>query len=119
MFLESPRIQPFQFPQHIQMGDKTSVMCMMMRGEPPVSYEWYKNGKKIKPSSYVSVEIHEKLSTLVFDPVEESSIGNYTCRASSPHGTDNYSAYLTVRCECNIYLFFLQFLYRICTQFSN
>lgn len=99
IFAESPRIQPFQFPQHIQIGYKTSVTCMIMRGDPPVSYQWYKNGKKINPTSRVSVETHEKFSTLVFDPVEESSVGNYTCVVSSAHGKDNYSAYLTVRCK--------------------
>lgn len=97
-FIESPRIQPFQFPSHIQIGDKTSVTCMIMRGEPPISYQWYKNNKILKATSLVTIEIHEKFSMLVFDPVEESSVGNYTCVVSSPHGKDNYSAFLSVKC---------------------
>lgn len=78
-------------------------MCTTMRGEPPLSYQWYKNGKIIKTTSFLSIETHDKFSNLNFEPVEESSVGNYTCVVSSPKGKDNFSAYLTVRCEYYFY----------------
>ncbi|XP_035230461.1 neurotrimin-like [Stegodyphus dumicola] len=94
---ESPKIQPFQFPKHIQIGDKTSVQCLIMRGHSPVSYKWYKNGHSLKETKGISVESNEKFSTLLLDPVEEASVGNYTCSVNSPYGSDNYSAFLSVK----------------------
>ncbi|KFM78981.1 hypothetical protein X975_21340, partial [Stegodyphus mimosarum] len=56
---------------------------MIMRGRSPVLYKWYKNGFLLQETPKVSPEFNEKFTTLVFDPVEESSVGNYTCSVSS------------------------------------
>lgn len=68
-----------------------------MQGGAPFSYQWYKNGKVLQEAAHINVESNEKFSTLVLDPVENSSIGNYTCVVSSPYGRDNYTAFLTVK----------------------
>ncbi|KAG8178102.1 hypothetical protein JTE90_017450 [Oedothorax gibbosus] len=94
---EPPKIQPFQFPPNLQVGYKASVTCMIMQGGEPFSYQWYKNGKSLKESSYVNIQSNEKLSNLVLDPIENYSTGNYTCVVSSPYGSDNYTTILTVR----------------------
>ncbi|GFU50497.1 titin [Nephila pilipes] len=94
---ESPRIQPFQFPQNIQLGDKTSVICMIMRGQSSTTYEWYKDNKLLKKSENVNIESNDMFSTLMIDPVEETSVGNYTCRAENSIGRDSNSAFLFVK----------------------
>lgn len=90
-------IQPFQFPQSIQRGDKTSVMCMIMRGNSPATYQWYRNGKILKETGSIHVDSNEKFSTLVIDPVQETSVGNYTCSVKTNSGSDDYSAFLSVK----------------------
>ncbi|GFY66508.1 titin [Trichonephila inaurata madagascariensis] len=94
-----PKIQPFQFPQYIQIGYKTSVMCTVMQGVSPLSFVWYKNGRALKETATVNIESNENLSTLRFDPVEDISVGNYTCVVSNPYGKDNHTAYLSVRVQ--------------------
>ncbi|GFS52415.1 titin [Trichonephila inaurata madagascariensis] len=100
-----PKIQPFQFPQYIQIGYKTSVMCTVMQGVSPLSFVWYKNGRALKETATVNIESNENLSTLRFDPVEDISVGNYTCVVSNPYGKDNHTAYLSVRDEIEMKYF--------------
>ncbi|GBL76503.1 Titin [Araneus ventricosus] len=94
---EFPKIQRFQFPQDIQIGYKINIMCAIMQGGSPISFAWYKNGRILKETANIHVESNEKLSTLTFDPVEDTSVGNYTCVVSNPHGKDNHTAFLSVR----------------------
>ncbi|GFT91507.1 titin [Nephila pilipes] len=94
---EFPEIQPFQFPQYIQIGYKTSVICTVMKGGSPLSFIWYKNGRILKESPNINVESNEKFSTLHLDPIEDTSIGNYTCVVSNPFGKDNHTAFLSVK----------------------
>lgn len=73
-----------------------------MRGKSPAKYQWYRNGKILKETENIHVDSNEKFSTLVIDPVEETSVGNYTCSVRTNFGSDNYSAYLSVK---GIYIF--------------
>ncbi|GIY67330.1 titin [Caerostris darwini] len=92
-----PKIQPFQFPQYIQIGYKTRITCTIIQGESPLNFVWHKNGRILKETKNINVESNEKLSTLSFDPVEDSSVGNYTCIVSNPYGKDNHTAFFSVR----------------------
>lgn len=97
-FLGTTRIQPFQFPQHIQIGYKTTVTCSTIHGgSSQGTYKWYKNGNILKHAKNVNIESNERFSTLLLDPVDDSSIGNYTCLVSSPEGNDSYTAFLEVK----------------------
>lgn len=94
---ESPKIQPFQFPTQIKMGDTASVTCAIMRGTPPFSFRWFKDGILIKSDTSLNTITNNMLSNLVLQTVDEKSTGDYTCEVSSSLGKDNYTAHLTVR----------------------
>lgn len=94
---ESPKIQPFQFPSQIKMGDTASVTCAIMRGTPPFKFRWLKDGVVITSDSTLNTITSNVLSSLVLQKVDEKSSGNYTCEASSSRGKDNFTAHLMVR----------------------
>ncbi|KAG8178103.1 hypothetical protein JTE90_017451 [Oedothorax gibbosus] len=95
--MEVPRIQPFQFPQNIQMGDKTTVLCTVMRDQATTSYEWYKDARPLKSSKNINIETSNMFSTLMINPIEDTSLGNYTCTAKNEYGHDSVSAFLYVK----------------------
>lgn len=96
-FAEAPRIQPFHFPQNIQLGDQITVLCAVMRTQKDTSYQWYKDNYSLKKSGNVNFESSEMFSTLIINPVEENSVGNYTCIAKNAFGQDSISAFLYVK----------------------
>lgn len=96
---EVPKIQPFQFPTDVQLGYKASIMCMVSTDQTSISYEWYKDGRKLKSNGNINIDTNKMFSTLVINPVEENSIGNYTCKAKSEFGQDYHSTVLYVRCK--------------------
>lgn len=100
---EEPKIQAFQFPQKLEVNDKTSVVCILRRGKPPYSFRWYKNGKEIENSDNIMIQTTAKISTITIDPITQSSSGNYTCVVTSSKGTDAHSSVLTVTCKYNLY----------------
>ncbi|GIZ00409.1 titin [Caerostris extrusa] len=74
------------------------VYSNVTRGQTPLTFKWYKNGKLLKNYSK-EANSNEKFSTLVLDPVTASSSGNYTCVVSNSHGQSSYSTILVVRCD--------------------
>lgn len=90
-------IQPFHFPEQIEMGKTISVICTVMSGKSPFTFKWYKNGKILNSETIINTQ--KKVSYLVIDPVEKSSAGNYTCVVSNADGKDSYSDILTVKGE--------------------
>ncbi|GFY47205.1 titin [Trichonephila inaurata madagascariensis] len=94
---DAPKIQPFQFPSQIKRGDTASITCALMRGSQPVKFTWIKDGKPLENRLTVNIISNEDLSNLIIKSVDENSVGNYTCIASSSFGNDNFTAKLKVK----------------------
>lgn len=68
---------------------------MIMNGQSPFKFLWYKDGKVIKDAG--NIKTFDKISSLSIDPVVKSSSGNYTCSVSNAFGKNSYSAILKVK----------------------
>ncbi|UYV62097.1 hypothetical protein LAZ67_1007786 [Cordylochernes scorpioides] len=97
--LEPPQIQPFGFPKDLKPGDKTPLMCAVVKGQPPFTFTWQKNGVMLDTKSVTNVRIvnNDMFSTMFFDPVDSSSGGNYTCEVKNRQGRDSHTATLTIQ----------------------
>ncbi|XP_076306893.1 cell adhesion molecule Dscam1-like isoform X4 [Tachypleus tridentatus] len=95
--LSEPQIQPFQFPPSVLVGDKFSDMCTLKTGNPPVSFYWLKDEKKLSHDiTGVEIRNYEDFSMLVIDKVQLLHAGNYTCVVSNGLGKDTFTAKLVV-----------------------
>lgn len=65
-------------------------------GYPEPEVEWFKNGQKLFPSNKISFESdpHSGLIRLALKNIDETDVGEYTCRIFNPHGDDTCSANL-------------------------
>ncbi|UYV62083.1 hypothetical protein LAZ67_1007772 [Cordylochernes scorpioides] len=97
--LESPKIQPFVIPTNLKPGDKVSLTCSSIKGQPPFTIKWLKNGESFntKSNSKIKLVSNEHISTLYFESINSSDGGNYTCEMSNKHGQDSYTAALNIQ----------------------
>lgn len=56
---------------------------------------WFKNGQELKGKD--NINILDKISNLMIDPVVKQSAGNYTCTVSNAFGRNSFSSILKVR----------------------
>ncbi|XP_028847169.1 titin-like [Denticeps clupeoides] len=85
------KIQPID----INIGGHARFECDT-EDAPNVNFKWYKSGSEIRQSEKFRILSHLHSTSLdVLSPVMNDS-GEYTCRASNQHGSDNCSASLNV-----------------------
>ncbi|GBM32187.1 Titin [Araneus ventricosus] len=94
----APKVKSFHFSNVLELGMREMVHCIVMFGEPPFDFTWYKDGQKLAQAPGVSIaKFDEFTSSLVISKVDADSNGNYTCRASNSQGYDEKSAILSVK----------------------
>ncbi|XP_055349306.1 cell adhesion molecule Dscam2-like [Paramacrobiotus metropolitanus] len=92
-----PRIDPLQFPLDLSPGARLRVSCLVSRGDPPISIQWYKDGMLLSASKEIVVQdIDEYASFLLIPSLSVQHAGNYTCLASNDVAQDTRTAVLTV-----------------------
>lgn len=68
---------------------RAAVMCAVINGDPPFTFSWHKDGVTIREQSSISLKsIDEFTSTLIITKLGPESNGNYSCKVSNTHGTD-------------------------------
>lgn len=78
-------------------GDAASVQCTVTKGDLPLKIRWYLNGKLMKNSEGIVITYPTKrVSSLTIDSVEAEHTGNYTCSASNPGASINFTTALHV-----------------------
>lgn len=70
----------------VEAGDKLALMCTLTKGDPPITFQWLKDGKLVENIDGVKVESQEDISLMVLSGTVETSTGNYTCVATNPVG---------------------------------
>ncbi|KAM8714872.1 hypothetical protein ACLKA7_001994 [Drosophila subpalustris] len=45
-----PKITPFSFARDLNVGDRTSIQCVIGTGDLPLSFTWLKDGKPLPPA---------------------------------------------------------------------
>lgn len=79
---------PFKFPTDLSLGEDAVFTCVVKRGDAPVAVRWLKNGRALRETERVVVNVvSDRLSTLTIRRIEAGDVGNYSCVASNPAGT--------------------------------
>ncbi|XP_064472105.1 cell adhesion molecule Dscam1-like isoform X2 [Ornithodoros turicata] len=92
-----PLIERFAFDEHLYEGMRTRIYCNIARGDPPVSIAWFRDGHPVRGSADLQVRVLDAFSVaLVIESLSPRHNGNYTCVASNPAATVNYTAELRV-----------------------
>lgn len=82
-------------PLEINIGNTAKFECETEEA-PNVSFKWFKDGNPIKDGERHRIISRFSTSCLeLLSPTKDDS-GEYTCRASNQHGTDECSASLSV-----------------------
>lgn len=96
-FTDAPKIKKFSFDDNVKEGDATSVMCFATSEIKPLRFQWRKNGNLLENKKHIRAEDSSAYSVLVFDSVQISDTGNYSCFVSTTSGQDSYTAELNVK----------------------
>ncbi|GIY89047.1 hypothetical protein CEXT_353861 [Caerostris extrusa] len=92
-------ISPFSFSENLEEGMRSSIICSVIAGDPPISLTWYRNGRLLKETSpdIQIVPITDFVSSLIINHVSRHHSGNYTCFASNNAAATNYTATMVVK----------------------
>ena len=93
-----PLIQPFDFPP-TSIGKLMYIACVVSSGDMPIRITWRKDGQEIVPSSGITIDTKEFMSSLQISKVSLKHNGNYTCIASNDAATVSTERQLTVTGE--------------------
>jgi len=108
-----PKITPFSFARDLNVGDRTSIQCVVVTGDLPLTFVWLKDHysslspttttstTSISTSSTTSTDIttrqyDEFTSALSIGSITRAHSGNYTCRVSNAAATVTHTAQLQV-----------------------
>lgn len=85
-FSVPPKLSPFHSTTlSLNVGDRASITCSVIKGDTPLSVKWLKNANLIDPSQRVSItQVDQYNSILVIEHLSASHSGNYSCVVSNP-----------------------------------
>lgn len=75
------------------------IACVVASGDMPIRITWRKDGQEIVPSSGITIDTKEFMSSLQISKVSLKHNGNYTCIASNDAATVSTERQLTVTGE--------------------
>ncbi|RWS30283.1 cell adhesion molecule-like protein, partial [Leptotrombidium deliense] len=98
LIIVAPRIEPFLISNNVNIGQRLSITCTVIKGDPPILIKWLKNGQLINEhDAFVSIHhLADYSSTILFKSINSEHKGNYTCSATNEVGQDSYSTDLVV-----------------------
>ncbi|KAJ8667920.1 hypothetical protein QAD02_009583, partial [Eretmocerus hayati] len=99
LFQVSPAIVSFVFGEKpANSGESVSTVCTVSRGDQPLEFAWYLNGKQLladdKPA--LSISTNKRRSLLEIEAVGADHAGEYTCSVSNEAGSTSHSSVLAV-----------------------
>jgi hypothetical protein len=124
-----PVVEPFTFAKSLHRGQRYNIMCMVTRGDLPVSIRWFKDGQPIESAGSVAQAAAEDQqlfqlqlnqaqellasqnyglaikqldpysSTLTFASLQSRHRGLYSCEAVNEVGRANQSSSLVIHGE--------------------
>ncbi|XP_049522395.1 Down syndrome cell adhesion molecule-like protein Dscam2 [Dermacentor silvarum] len=95
-----PVVSPFNFPDDLTEGKRAGAACIVSDGDPPISIGWLKDGRPLdeKALGATASRTNDYTSFLSIIAVrQELHRGLYTCVASNPAASANYTAPMLVR----------------------
>ncbi|XP_022240707.1 Down syndrome cell adhesion molecule-like protein Dscam2 isoform X3 [Limulus polyphemus] len=93
-----PVVEPLKVSNYLSEGERASVMCVVSAGDLPISIHWKKDGMSLPSDLEASVVMaNNYTSILSFPVVRHEHRGNYSCVASNPVASNNFTAALDVK----------------------
>ncbi|XP_042896897.1 cell adhesion molecule Dscam1-like isoform X2 [Parasteatoda tepidariorum] len=84
-------------PSDLRLGDRADIICTLRRGDLPVTFKWYFNGREIRGEELGKVTSYDvRSSVYLIDKLKAGNVGNYTCMVSNVAGSDTASGQLLV-----------------------
>ncbi|KYN00441.1 hypothetical protein ALC62_08745 [Cyphomyrmex costatus] len=107
IFFVPPKITPFSFARDLNVGDRTSVQCVVVTGDLPLTFTWLKDNVPIETRKSITIGIHDAFtSALSISTIAPAHNGTYTCRVTNGAATVAHSALLHVNVPPRISPFF-------------
>lgn len=94
--LGPPVIDPFEFPRALEEGDRSKILCTVMKGDPPFVIRWFKDGQLMEDKSSNVVILDDYSVALIFSKVTLADRGNYTCIANNAVASANHTSIAVV-----------------------
>ncbi|XP_023228379.1 Down syndrome cell adhesion molecule-like protein Dscam2 [Centruroides sculpturatus] len=92
-----PKIVPQISENSLKEGQRYIATCGISEGDPPLTFQWSKNGKPLTESSHLVIHRQGDFSTsLIIASVKGADSGNYTCVVTNKVGSDNLMTKLLV-----------------------
>ncbi|UYV61546.1 hypothetical protein LAZ67_1005246, partial [Cordylochernes scorpioides] len=92
-----PVIEPFRLPASVHMGQRLSITCTVVRGDPPISLRWERDGEPLGDPGDLRVhDMADFSSTLLFPAVAPGHRATYTCVAQNAAGRTLHSAAMVI-----------------------
>ncbi|KAK8770204.1 hypothetical protein V5799_013331, partial [Amblyomma americanum] len=94
-----PVVNPFNFADDLTEGKRAGAACIVSDGDLPISIQWLKDGLPLDRRGLGAsiAEANDYTSFLSFTGVRQLHSGNYTCVASNPAASANYTAPMVVQ----------------------
>jgi len=97
-----PALNKFSVGPDLRLGQRVSMLCSVVDGDPPIDLTWYRDGAPLtnhgSSSTGVAVaELGAFESVLRIDHLRPEHNANFTCRASNAAGVAAHSQALTVK----------------------
>lgn len=69
--------------KRVEAGANIGLMCMLVQGDPPVTFVWTKDGRSVEGVPDVIVDSKAVASSIFLTRAHKAHTGNYTCVASN------------------------------------
>ena len=108
-----PLISPFVSASNLREGMRSTLTCSVLEGDPPLDFQWFKDGELLVPSSsrtssstgitdpperrMIVSSSNDFSSTLSFPSVSFHDNGNWTCVARNPVASANHTVSMIVK----------------------
>lgn len=82
---------------NLKEGGKTNLVCSVTSGDSPITFTWRKDGKPMPHDPDIHEHVIDMVSTLRINNLAARHSGQYTCIATNPAASANYTVKLLVK----------------------
>lgn len=110
-----PKLNPIASHTVLNVGERASLTCTVIKGDLPLTITWNKDGHPLKSKMHSTItQVDQFNSILVIDSVSPQHNGNYSCVARNPVAEETIMQHLMVNGNIildNILYFLLYFFF--------